>query len=217
MKTILIYGDSLTWGFVPNGFDTKTMVCQRHLKADRWAEQLAALLGEDYQVIIEGLNGRTTVFDDPLLPGRNGLTYLLPCLLSHHPIDLVMIMLGSNDLKRHLSLEARDVAFGMRNLICQIKLANVGPNGTVPKILIICPPVIQGGVGVFAASFMGAENKSHDLPENYRLISELEDCGFFDSNHVIHSSHLDGVHLDKVQNTRLAKALLPTINTLLNS
>ncbi|WP_298769619.1 SGNH/GDSL hydrolase family protein [uncultured Shewanella sp.] len=215
MKSILIYGDSLTWGFVPNEFDAKTMICKRYSREERWGEQLAGLLGQEYHVVIEGLNGRTTVFDDPLLPGRNGLTYLLPCLLSHHPIDLVIIMLGSNDLKRHLSLEAADVAFGMRNLIFQIKQANVGPQGKAPQILIICPPIIQDGVGVFAASFMGAQRKSHDLAEHYRMVAELEECGFFDSNHIIHSSLLDGVHLDREQNKLLSEALVPEINKIL--
>ena len=92
MKTILCYGDSNTYGYDPsNGF--------RYPKNVRWTGVLADLLGPEFTVIEEGCNGRTTVFDDPLEGWKNGLDYLKPCLNSHKPIDLVILMLGSNDLK----------------------------------------------------------------------------------------------------------------------
>ncbi|MCL1125665.1 SGNH/GDSL hydrolase family protein [Shewanella surugensis] len=215
MKTILIYGDSITWGCIPNGVDLKTMIFQRYKQTERWSGQLQTLLGDNVRVIEEGLNGRTTVFDDPLLPDRNGFKYLSPCLLSHQPIDLVIMMLGSNDLKGHLGLQATDVAKGMRNLVKLVKLSNVGPKGGVPQILVISPPSIRDGIGLFSSSFLGAETKSQALAENYGWVCEFEECHFFDSNQVIHSSQVDGVHLDKVQNTVLAKALLPEIKKLI--
>jgi len=92
MKTILCFGDSNTWGYIP-GSDG-----ERFPRADRWPVRLQAALGAEYEVVAEGLNGRTATMDSPVAEGRNGLTYLLPCLHSHAPLDLVVIYLGTNDL-----------------------------------------------------------------------------------------------------------------------
>ena len=99
MKHVLVYGDSNSWGFEPGSG-------KRYGEEVRWTGVLAENLGSDTRVIEEGLNGRTTVFDDPLEPGRNGKTYLGPCLQSHHPLDLVILMLGTNDLKHRSGLKA---------------------------------------------------------------------------------------------------------------
>ncbi len=94
-RTIVCFGDSNTHGADPSG--------SGRMPADvRWPRVMGRALGPDYEVIEEGLNGRTTCWDSPLDPGRNGLTYLLPCLLSHAPVDLVTIMLGTNDTQAHL-------------------------------------------------------------------------------------------------------------------
>ena len=108
MKTILCYGDSNTYGYNPsNGF--------RYPENVRWTGRLQSALGEGYKIIEEGCNGRTTIFDDPLEGWKNGLGYLRPCLNSHKPVDIVIMMLGSNDLKetfhasRILQLKSRDL------------------------------------------------------------------------------------------------------------
>ena len=103
MKTVLCYGDSNTWGFDPA---TRT----RFPPHVRWTGVLGQRLGDGYQVIEEGLNGRTTRWDDPIEPDRNGLAYLRPCVESHQPLDLIVIMLGTNDLKRRFDLSASDIA-----------------------------------------------------------------------------------------------------------
>ncbi len=92
IKTILCYGDSNTWGYIP-------ATAGRYPPDVRWPGVMRKLLGEKYNVIEEGLNGRTTVWEDPYKPGRNGLELLIPILDSHNPIDLVVVMLGTNDLK----------------------------------------------------------------------------------------------------------------------
>ena len=97
MKTVLCYGDSNTWGYIGG-------TGERFAPEVRWPGVLQAALGGAYRVIEEGLNGRTTVFDDSIEEGRNGETYLRPCLQTHAPIDLVILMLGTNDLKRRFSL-----------------------------------------------------------------------------------------------------------------
>jgi len=105
MRRILCYGDSNTWGCIP-------ISAARYGEDIRWPGVLAGLLGAEYRIIEEGLNGRTTVFDDPLQEGRNGKTYLLPCLLSHRPLDVVVLMLGTNDMKQRYGLPAEDIARG---------------------------------------------------------------------------------------------------------
>ena len=92
MKTILCFGDSNTWGYNPENR-------QRFGPEERWSGILRNSLGEDYRAIEEGLNGRTTLWDDPIEGFKNGLDYLMPCLESHKPFDLITIMLGTNDLK----------------------------------------------------------------------------------------------------------------------
>lgn len=104
MKTILCYGDSNTYGAIPIDFDLldKHFIASHYRlsKEKRWSSILQAELGSTYHVIEEGLNGRTTVWDDPTEgKHKNGLTYLIPCLETHAPIDLVILMLGTNDLK----------------------------------------------------------------------------------------------------------------------
>ena len=105
-RVVLCYGDSNTYGSVPGGGD-------RFPRDVRWPGVLAARLGDGWHVVEEGLGGRTTVFDDPILPDRNGKTYLLPCLLSHQPIDLVVVFLGTNDLKARFSASPADIAGGV--------------------------------------------------------------------------------------------------------
>ena len=103
MKSILCYGDSNTWGYDPQ---TRS----RFPHDVRWTGVLASSLGTGYRVVEEGLNGRTTRWDDPIEAGRNGLTFLQPCLESHLPLDLVIVMLGTNDLKQRFGLSASDIA-----------------------------------------------------------------------------------------------------------
>lgn len=92
MRHILCYGDSNTWGYTPG-------TGERHAPDVRWTGVLRRLLGEGWEVLEEGMNGRTTVFDNPMSQGRNGSAYLLTCLETHKPLDLVILMLGTNDLR----------------------------------------------------------------------------------------------------------------------
>jgi lysophospholipase L1-like esterase len=96
VKTILCYGDSNTWGCIPL---TGPQPPRRYGPARRWPGVLRRELGDGYWIVEEGLNGRTTVWDDPLEPFRSGKELLVPCLMTHEPIDLVIVMLGTNDLR----------------------------------------------------------------------------------------------------------------------
>lgn len=135
MKTIVCYGDSNTYGYNPeNGF--------RYEYEERWTTILQKELKDSAIVIPEGLNGRTTSFEDELRPGRNGATYLDPCLHSHGPIDLVVLMLGTNDLKIRFQATPTDIGKGIDRLIKMIK--SITPqkrqDGRSAKILLMAPP-----------------------------------------------------------------------------
>ena len=133
MKNILCYGDSNTWGCPPLE-DWPITTITRFGPDVRWGSVMRSILGEGYWAVEEGLNGRTTVWDDPVEgEHRNGKPYLLPCLLSHAPLDLVILMLGTNDLKSRYSLSAWDIASGVATLIDLIQKSGSGPHcGTSP-------------------------------------------------------------------------------------
>ena len=109
-KSVLCFGDSNTWGYIP-------LTAGRLLRSERWPGILQKSLGDSYYVIEEGLNGRATVFDEPFRDGRNARTTLLAVLESHAPLDLLIIMLGTNDLKHHLNVSAHESARGINALL----------------------------------------------------------------------------------------------------
>ena len=115
---------------------------------------LAAALGGSYEIIEEGLRGRTTVHDDPLLPGRNASRYLAPCIGSHQPLDAVVIMLGTNDLKNRFRVSANEIAVGVKELIRIVRSApRESPSDLLPAILIVSPPVLGRRQPEFAAQY----------------------------------------------------------------
>lgn len=132
MKTILCYGDSNTYGL-------KSDLVSRYPRNVRWTGILQEKLGSEYYVIEEGLGGRTTVWDDPVEDYKNGKKYLLPCLDSHKPLDLVIIMLGTNDLKSRFSVTPFDIGASMENLVKTIIKSDAGVDFQPPKILLVTP------------------------------------------------------------------------------
>jgi lysophospholipase L1-like esterase len=203
MKSVLCYGDSNTWGADPAGD-------ARFAHDLRWPGVLREALGDGWMVIEEGLCGRTTVFDDPIMEGRNGRRYLGPCLETHQPIDLVILMLGTNDLKSRFSAPVEDIAEGIGILGEMVLSSGCGPGGAAPGLLIAAPaPVIE--TGRFAASFAGAEEKSLRFAECWRGSAELLGAGFFDAGSVVSSSEIDGIHLDAASHRALGEALAAVI------
>jgi lysophospholipase L1-like esterase len=209
MKTILCYGDSNTWGWDP--------VAQARLsREDRWPGVLSQALGAAYQVIEEGLPGRTTVWDDPLEGYKNGKTYLIPCLESHRPIDLVTIMLGTNDLKTRFSLSAYDVANGAGVLVDVVQRSEAGPGGEPPQVLLLAPPPL-GKLTEFAEMFEGAHVKSQRFSRHYARVAREYGCAFLDTAEVIVSSDVDGVHLDVSEHRKLGRAVAVIVKRLLEN
>ena len=207
MKTVLCYGDSNTFGAAtvprPDG---------RYGPDERWPGVLRAALGPDWMVVEEGLGGRTTVSDDPVEGiDKNGRTYLLPCLRSHRPLDVVAIMLGTNDLKARFGKSAWEVAQGVGVLVDVVKTAMAGRNEGVPKILVICPPPFASKLPNHADMFAGAIPKSKQMAPHYKRLAVEKGVAFLDSGKVIKSSKVDGFHLDPAAHAALGKAVAANI------
>jgi lysophospholipase L1-like esterase len=206
-KTILCFGDSNTWGYNP-------VTQARYPRDERWPGVLRRELGDGYLVIEEGLNGRTTVWDDPIEGYKNGKEYMIPCLETHRPIDLVIIMLGTNDLKMRFSLPAYDIAEGAGVLVDVVLKSEAGPGDGVPKILLIAPPPL-GELSDFAETFEGGRAKSKKLAEHFRRVAEERDCPLLDASEVIISSDIDGVHFDPGEHRKLGVAVAGRVKQLL--
>lgn len=205
MKRILLYGDSNTWGYDPRTEG-------RYDETTRWAGVLARTLGAGYTIIEEGLNGRTTVLDDPLGEGKNGKTYLGPCLDSHWPLDVVVLMLGTNDLKHRFGLSAFDIAKGVRVLVETILTRGAGLEGGLPKLLLLSPPHLNPqGLG---ESFAGGVEKSHGLAACYEEVARELGCEFFDVATLIGSSPVDGVHWERNAHKRVGLELAQRVRSM---
>ncbi len=204
MKTILCYGDSNTHGLNPDWIHTG--VVTRHPQNVRWPGKLAELLGPDFRVIEEGLNGRTTVFDDSISVGRNGLPYFLPCLESHSPLDLVIIMLGTNDTKPLISATPFDIAAGMGRL-AKIALDPYSYTTEKPPKVLIAAPVPLGEASVHAPADEEARAKSIALAPLYEDLAKALGCGFIDVGKVASTAEGEGVHLDSAAHAAVAMAM----------
>ncbi len=203
MRTIICFGDSNTWGFTP-------ITRERYSREIRWTWTMRRNLGQEYDVIDEGLNGRTTVQDDPLEPGRNGMTYLMPCLLTHCPIDLVVLALGVNNLKKRFSLQASDIAKGINMLIAIIKRSECGPDLSAPQVLVIAPPPL-GKLTEYAEMFEGGRSKSERLGAYYREVAKQQKCHFLNAADHIVCSDLDGIHFEPGDHKTLGEAVAKAV------
>ena len=210
MRSVLCYGDSNTWGAA-----TVARPDDRYAPDERWPGVLRAELGADWLVIEEGLGGRTTVTDDPVEgTDKNGRTYLVPCLRSHRPLDVVAIMLGTNDLKQRFNKSAWEVAQGVGVLVDMVKAAGVGRGGGVPEILVICPPTILDRLPLHPDLFAGAPPKSCDLAKHYAAVAAERGVRFFDAGTAIKSSAHDGFHLDPEAHAALGRAVAEEIGRM---
>jgi len=203
-KTILAYGDSNTWGEPPGGIG-------RYDRESRWTGILEALLGSGFHVVEEGLCGRTTAFDDVLTPNRNGLTYIPIALETHSPIQLLIIMLGTNDLNARFNLSPREIARGVEQLVLCAK--NFRPS--INHILLIAPPlVVPADEKEIRDSFTGAIDKSKMLAAELAKVADDNGCHFFDAASVARSSPVDGVHLDAQEHAKLAQGVCGVVRRL---
>jgi lysophospholipase L1-like esterase len=210
MPRVLCYGDSNTWGSAtvprPDG---------RYAWPERWPGILAARLGPSWMVIEEGLPGRTTVHSDPIEGAwLNGASYLVPCLRSHRPLDVVVIMLGTNDLKARCGVTPFDIAEGVGTLLTILRQAEAGNNAGMPKAMVVCPPPIRATFGElpeFGDMFEAGHEKSLRLKPQYERVAKLHGAYFLDAGSLITSSAFDGIHLDADMHMRLGEAIAVAI------
>ncbi len=187
MKRILCYGDSNTFGTGPMPHLGADPIHPKHV---RWAGVMGAELGDGFDIVVEGLPGRTTVFDDPVEGEyRNGLRSFRAILESHRPIDLLIIMLGTNDVKQRFNLGPQDVALGVARLLLEAKKLEI-----VARSLVICPTPVRER-GDLAEIFRGAEARVVGLPEQMARFAGENGAAFLDAGAHIAVDDLDGVHL----------------------
>ncbi|QDY71336.1 SGNH/GDSL hydrolase family protein [Qingshengfaniella alkalisoli] len=209
-KTILAFGDSLTWGSDPEGRG-------RHDFADRWPSVLQAGLGEGYHVIPEGLGGRTTAFDDyTSAVDLNGARVLPTLLATHSPLDLVIIMLGTNDLKGFISPTIHGAVAGMGRLVEIIRHFPYRYRMAVPEVLLVAPPHLCDCANGDSPLSGRSIAESRKLAPAYLSLAELEGCGFFDAATVAEASSADGVHLDPVNTRAIGSGLVAPVRTILS-
>lgn len=214
MKNILCFGDSNTWGFIPESITAPQPA--RHPHDVRWTGVLARELGRGFHVIEEGQNGRTTVHDDPFAPARSGKLVLPALLESHKPLAAVIMMLGTNDLKSVFRVTPGEIVNGVRILAQMILSGDVGRAGKPPKLLLLCPPAIglQMHLPDLAARFPDGQKLSRELPRHYEALAAWLGCGYLDTQKLI-SPGSDGIHLDAAAHATLGKAAAATLKSLL--
>ena len=208
MKHLLCFGDSNTWGYVPASGD-------RFPLRDRWPGVLQARLGPGYRVIEEGLNGRTTVREDPDRDGRNGARFLGPLLESHAPLDLLILMLGSNDLMPCYASSAAHVARGIGVLLDISAGSASGRDAAGPRALLIAPPHIEAGNGAMGLVYGDAAEESVALGTHIRALALERGCAFLDAAEIVSASDADGVHLDAGAHALLGEAIAEHVRKLL--
>jgi lysophospholipase L1-like esterase len=206
VKTVLCYGDSNTWGYDPASGE-------RYPEDVRWPGVLARELGDEFRVIEEGLNARTTVRDDPVEEYKNGKDYFRPCLESHRPLDLVIVALGVNDLKARFFASASDVADGAGVLVAIAQRSGAGPDGSPPAVLLVAPPPV-GRLTELAEMFAGAEEKSRGFARQYRRVAEKYGCELLDAGEQVRASDLDGIHLEAGEHRKLGEAVAARVKEM---
>lgn len=206
-KSILCYGDSNTFGHRP-------MDGQRYPYGVRWTSLLAENLGEDFQVIEAGLNSRTTVIDDEVEKYRNGLKYIDVVVEMNWPLDLVILMLGTNDMKVRYQAQAADIAEGARSIVREIRRLHqeIRPDW-MPQILLVSPLLvgekIRDGLSDCSEGFGGerAYWLSRELAPLYQQVAREEGCHFLDAGSVASAGTADALHLEEEGHRDLAAAM----------
>ena len=209
MKNILCFGDSNTFASHPLG--------GRHPYSVRWTGRLQALLGAEYRVIEEGLGGRTTVFEDQISPGRNGRTALPMAIGTHNPLDLIIVMLGTNDLKEQYHVTTWDLARAMEQLMHIIEAYEYAPHYQKPQVLLVAP--IEVGEDVenspFGCFTRAAIAPSKEFAKIYAPVAEKYGAHFFDAASVARPSAEDQLHMDESSHRALADALAVKVREIL--
>ncbi|NLI21520.1 MAG: SGNH/GDSL hydrolase family protein [Clostridiales bacterium] len=210
MKTVLCYGDSNTWGYTP-------VTGARYARDVRWTGVTQAALGPEYDVLNEGLNARTTVYDDPWSEGKNGKTYLDVCLTTHKPLDLVVLMLGTNDLK---FTDAAGAAKGAETLVKLIRLLSHKEDSSPvfaagPEILLVAPIRLGEGVSEGQTTLRHGYRQSLLLGELYAEVARVQGTHFLDAARHAEPSARDCIHMEPEWHHALGLAIADAVRSIL--
>jgi lysophospholipase L1-like esterase len=213
-RTLVCFGDSNTYGSTPS---LARGGGRRYAVERRWPGVLRKRLGVAWEVVEEGQPGRTTVRDDPI-DGvhKSGLRALPICLESHMPIDVVIIMLGTNDLKHRFAATAGDIADSIEVLVRAVKRSEAGPAGSAPAVLVVSPAPIQE-VDRLGEMFRGGSEKSRRFGELIGDVARRCNVAFLDAGKIVESSAVDGIHLDSEAHRALGLALARIVETMFSS
>ncbi len=215
-RSIMCFGDSLTWGWIPVAESAPTY---RYPFEQRWTGAMLSELGDGYRVIEEGLSARTTSLDDPNDPRLNGSAYLPTALASHLPLDLVIVLLGTYKTKSYFHRTPYEIANGMGKLVGQI-LTSAGGVGTpypAPKALIVAPPPLAPMPDPwFEGMFGGGYEKSKELAKHYKALAAFMKVDFLDAGQFVTTDGVDGIHFSAETNVKLGQAIAAKVREILS-
>ncbi len=207
MKRVLCFGDSNTYGCGPMPALSDRVVLRR---GARWGDVMSAELGDGWEVVVEGLPGRTTVFDDPVEGEyRNGLRSMRAILESHQPIDVLIICLGTNDMKLRMGLGPQDIALGVQRLVNEASSL-----GIIEQILAICPPPVKER-GDLAEMFRGAEERFVGTAAQMERFTRASGTEFLDAGAVISVDEVDGVHWNAESHAILGRVVADKVRAMI--
>ncbi|WP_276122033.1 SGNH/GDSL hydrolase family protein [Pararhizobium qamdonense] len=216
-RSILCFGDSLTWGWIPVSESAPTY---RYPFEQRWTGAMSARLGDGYQIIEEGLSARTTSVDDPNDLRLNGSAYLPSAIASHLPLDLVILLLGTNDTKSYFHRTPYEIANGMSKLVGQV-LTSAGGVGTpypAPKVLVVAPPPLAPMPDPwFEGMFAGGYEKSKELAKHYQALAAFVKVDFLDAGQFVRTDGVDGIHFSAETNITLGNAIAEKVEAIFSS
>ena len=217
MKNILIFGDSNTWGYDSSRYVPEADAFMRMDETERWPALVQSRLGMEYHIIEGALNGRTVVWDDPYMPGRNGLKSLRIALDAHAPLQLAVIQLGCNELKDYFNLSAGMIARGIDMLVRECEVSYYGY--PAPAVLLIAPAPTHPDIATMrSASRFGPEvyRKSCELGKLYREVAQKHGCGFIDCAELgFEINTVDGLHYSRADHAKLAPVVADKILEML--
>lgn len=212
-KRIMVFGDSLSWGYQPG---------TKHLRFDaqtRWPGRLQMLLGDNYEVIEENLNSRGIENGDPRprKEGRRALDYIEAALDSHDPIDMVIVLLGTNELKNEMNMSAEQVGYSLEKLLALIKTRPSQFRGTSPEVLLLSPPIINEDTEYCRTGnkYLGASEKSKELESVYQRLATKLGIGFIPLSNI--DTGIDGIHIDAVQHEKVADLVFAKLSATQSS
>ena len=215
-RRILAFGDSNTWGWNP-GASIEAGVPVRWDDDVRWTGVLSRELGDEFEVINEGLNGRTTVWDDPIEEYRCGKDQLPAIMDTAAPFELLIIMVGTNDLKVRFGVTPSDIAEGASILVERALVRKNDFSGRTAKILLICPPRLNPNIDdrSMGASFGGSYEKSTRLAPYFKNVAARNGVEFLNADEILKSSDIDGLHLDPDQHETFGQAVAAKVREML--